>query len=223
MKFILKTIFVFGVFSSVFCQVEKRHSFSIELGLPQPLYNKAFRVMKGVVAIAPYYQYRLSNSLAFGAGVNFHYFQINKFKMPDSQQAKGGMYSGGAFFKVSHEKFHTDQFATDFGVKVGYSQSYFVTDYNESKIGGPVIVGSATVQPMLGLILAVDEFTSYRFTFGYTIQGFGYSPQRLGVTTNSSYLNGGTFDVSTYTKPTQYFIFGFGFTHYFSKNKNTEE
>lgn len=223
MRGVVKIFVALSICSSVFGQMEPKHTFTVELGMPVPVANKSFRVMSGIVALAPYYQYRLPNSLAFGAGVNFHYLQVNKFKVPSSEPAMGGMYSGGIFVKVGHEKFHNERFATDLGVKIGYSQTYFDTDFNDSIYGAPQKTNSITISPTLGLILNVDEYSSYRLTIGYAIQGFGFSPQRLGISSNAGYLNGMVFDPNTFNKPTQYLIFGFGFTHYFSKEKNTGE
>lgn len=212
MKSIFIVICLIGVYSSVFGQFEPKHTFNIELGMPVPLANKPFKgIMKGVIVFSPYYQYRLKNSLAFGAGIQYTYLQINEFKVPTNERVKGGIHSGGAFVKVSHEKFHNERFATDVGVKFGYTKNYFITDFNDSLSGKPLQVNSVSISPMLGLILNVDEFSSYRLTIGYAFQGYGFSPQRLGIQSNAG------FDPTNFSKPTQYFIFGFGFTHYFQK------
>ena len=211
MKNFLKIVLFLSVFNTAFGQIEPRHTFTIELGMPVPMANSVFKgMMKSIVSVSPYYQFRLKNSIAFGAGINYTYLQIDKFKVPTSEPASGGLQSGGVFLKLSHEKFHTEQFATDLGVKVGYSQTYFNTNYNDSLYGKALKVNSISITPTLGLILSVDEFSSYRFTLGYAFQGYGFSPQRLGIKTNAGY------DPSQFSKLTQYLIFGFGFTHYFS-------
>ncbi len=198
------------VLNSVFGQFEPKHTFNVELGIPVPMGNAVFKgMMKGGVAIFPYYQYRMKNSLAFGLGAQYTYFQINNTKVSSVKSAKGGVHSAGLFVKVSKEKFHTEQFATDFGVKLGYGQTYFNTNYNDSIYGKPLQVGSFTVAPTLGLILSVDEFSSYRFTIGYNVQSYGFSPQRLGDPSNGGY------DSSDFNKVTHFLLVGFGFTHYF--------
>jgi hypothetical protein len=165
--------------------------------------------MKGGVSISPYYQFRMKNSLAFGCGVQYNFFQVNNIKAATIKSASGGVHSVGVFFKVSKEKFHTEQFATDFGVKIGYCETYFATDFNKTLYGKPLQVSSLTFAPTLGLILSVDEFSSYRFTIGYNVQCYGFYPQRLGNVTNAGY------DSSDYNKVTQFLLVGFGFTHYF--------
>ena len=167
--------------------------------------------MKGGVAISPYYQYRMKNSLAFGIGTQYSYFQINNAQVSAVKSAIGGVHSAGVFIKVSKEKFHTEQFATDFGVKFGYCQTYFNTNYNDSIYGKSLQVGSLTIAPTLGLILSVDEFSSYRFTIGYNIQAYGFSPQRVGNVSNGGY------DPSDFNKATHFLLVGFGYTHYFHK------
>lgn len=218
MKYLLKLFCFLCLFNQAVGQIEPKHTFTIELGMPVPIANSVFKgMMKSIVSVSPYYQFRLKNSIAFGAGINYTYLQIDKFKVPASEPASGGLQSGGVFFKLSYEKFHTEQFATDLGGKIGYSQTYFNTDYNDSLYGKALKVNSISVTPTLGLILSVDEFSSYRFTLGYAFQGYGFSPQRLGIKTNAGY------DPTQFSKLTQYLILGFGFTHYFSgKDESTQ-
>ncbi len=216
----LTLLFFIAFTSIVFAQPEPKHTFTVEVGMPVPLANKAFKwVMKPEVAVSPYYQYRLPNSLTFGIGAQYAYWQINKYREPSSQPAQGGIHTVGGFVKVGHEKFHNDRFATDVGVKFGYNQTYFITDYNTKLYGKPQQTMSASVTPTLAFILNVDEFSSYRFTIGYAFQGYPFSNQRLGVTENSGSTDGSVlYPTKTVT---QYLVVGFGFTHYFSKNKNT--
>jgi hypothetical protein len=218
MRKIISFAFLFGVIINSFGQIEPKHTFTMEVGMPIATANPFFKgVMKSIVNLSPYYQFRFKNSFTLGAGANYSYLQVDKFKVPTAEPAKGGVHTIGGFVKVGHEKFHNEQFATDFGVKIGYNKTYFNTDFNDSIYGKAQTVNSVSVTPMLGLILSVDEFSSYRFTIGYAFNGFGFSPQRLGIQTNAGY------NVSEYSKPSQCLIIGFGFTHYFSKVKNTEE
>jgi hypothetical protein len=194
-------------------QFEPKHTFTVELGMPTPVANASYRkITKGLVAVSPYYQYRLPSSLALGAGLHYQYLQINPLRVPSAEQVSGGIHSLGAFFKVGHEKFHNERFATDVGLKIGYNQTFFKTNFNEALSEKTTGLGAIFAAPILGLILNVDEFSSYRFTLGYCLQGYQFNYQRLGVVTNDGIIPKG--------KTTQSFIFGFGFTHYFSKVKN---
>jgi hypothetical protein len=214
MKKYLAVLSIIILHSSITAQIEPKHTFTMEVGMPIPMSNFAYRkMMKGIVAVSPFYQYRFKNSFAIGAGINYSYLQINKFTVPSSQPVTGGVHSAGVFVKASVEKFHNEQFATDFGVKIGYNNTYFVTDYNDSILGSAQSVGNVSITPMLGLILSVDEFTSYRFTLGYNMQGYGFYPRRLGLTTENG------FDTSLYSRQTSFLIVGFGFTHYFKSKE----
>jgi len=208
--FILLFLVVFGTVNAQI--TDPKHTFNVELGLPNSFSNKPFKsIMQGLVSIEPYYQYAFKNHLIVGGGLKYSYFAINEFKVP--KKVYGGMHSGGAFVKVGWEKFHSDHFATDVSLKMGYTQNYFVTDRNDSISGGPVQVNSTYLEPCIGLILTADEFTSYRLVIGYSFQGFAYRPEMIGLETFSGY------DPSEYNRVSTALIVGFGFTHYF-KPKN---
>lgn len=201
-----------SVFNTESQVIEPKHTFNVELGLPNGFVNKPFKdIMQGLVNVAPYYQYAFKNHLTIGAGIRYSYFAINEFKVP--QPVYGGMHSGGIFIKAGWEKFHTDRFATDLGVKIGYTQSYFDTDLNDSIGNNPYQVNSIYVEPSVGLILTADEFTSYRLFAAYAFQGFGYSPEMIGLETFGGY------DPNDFDKTTSFLIIGFGFTYYFKSEK----
>ena len=190
--------------------IEPKHTFNLELGLPNGMTNEPFKdIMQGLVSAAPYYQYAFKNHLIVGAGARYSYFAINEFKVPEP--VYGGMHSAGGFLKVGWEKFHNDHFATDFSLKVGYTQNYFDTDRNDTLGVNPVTVGSMYFEPNIGLILTADEQNSFRLVIGYGIQGFGYKPAMIGLETFGGY------DPADFDKPSSMLIVGFGFTHYFKK------
>lgn len=189
-------------------QIVPKSSFNIELGLPSAMGNKAFRtIMQGLVNVGTYYQRALPNSLAFGIGARYTFFEVNQFKTPEALD--GGLHSVGGFVKVSREKFHSDRFGTDMGVKVGYTKNFISTDLNKKMGQNPQSFEATYIEPCIGLILTSDEFTSYRLHIGYAFQGFGFNPTRLGT------LMDGGYDASSFGKPTNYLVVGFGYTHYF--------
>lgn len=193
-------------------QIEPKHTFNVELGLPNAMTNKPFGdFMQGLVNVAPYYQFRLKNSIAFGAGVRYAYFGVNQFKVP--QKTIGGMHSFGTFVKVSHEKFHTDRFSTDLGVKVGYTQNYFSTNRNDTLNQNPYKVVSILIEPTAEFSLMADEQVSYSLIISYAFQGFAFKPNMIGLETFGGY------DQSEFKRVSSYLTVGFGFTYYF-KDKN---
>lgn len=191
---------------------EPKHTFNLELGLPNGFSNKPFKnIMQGLVYFTPYYQFAFKNHIIVGAGVQYSYFAINEFKVTTA--VSGGMHTGGVFIKAGWEKFHSDRFATDLSVKFGYNQNYFVSDKNDSTGITTINVNATYVEPTIGFILTVDEFSSYRIFAGYGFQGFGFRPSMIGLETFGGY------DPSEFNRVTSYLIVGFGFTHYF-KSKN---
>ena len=208
--YILVFLFAVGVVKAQ--QIEPKHTFNVELGLPNAMTNKPFGdYMQGLVNVAPYYQFRLKNSIAFGSGIRYAYFGVNQFKVP--QKTLGGMHSFGAFLKVSHEKFHTDRFSTDLGVKFGYTQNYFVTNRNDSLNQNPYQVNSILIEPTAEFSLVADEQVAYSLIVSYAFQGFAYKSNMIGLQTLGGY------DQSEFQRVTSYLTIGFGFTYYF-KDKN---
>ena len=193
-------------------KIEPKWTWNVELGLPVAIANEPFDdVMQGLVGVSTYAQYSFPAHLHFGLGGRYSLFTINEFKVPTS--VGGSLHTAGGFLKIGYDKFITDRFAVDFGVKIGYLFNGSVVE--ETNPEGDIIANhtnsneSILVEPTLGLILSADERSSYRLTFGYNIQGYGFKPSFIGVNTNSGW------DPTGFNKLTQYLIVGFGYTHYF--------
>ena len=225
MKFVIAVLsfamFSFSVFSqtepednydmdeNIYDDIIPKHSFTIEVGLPIPTGNKPYQsMMMGLVKAAPYYQFTLKNHISFGIGGNYSYFKTNEFKVPE--KVFGGIHSAGGFVKVGYEKFHSMRFGTDFGVKVGYTNTLFDTDKNRDN-GGAQSINCLYVEPTAAVVLTAGEYTSYRFVVGYSIQGYDFVPSQLGINAT------GGFKPSDFNSATQYMTFGFGFTYYFKQ------
>jgi hypothetical protein len=175
--------------------------------------NKPFNdFMQGLVGVSTYGQYSFPFHLNLGAGVRYSYFTINEFSVPSP--VFGGVHSGTAFFKVGYDKFHNDRFATDFSLKTGYSHTFFDTDLNKDEGVNPIDVGSTFAEFTTALILTANEKSSYRWIIGYGMQGFGFSPQLIGLETNGGY------DPANFKRVTTYLVVGFGYTYYFGKSGN---
>jgi hypothetical protein len=211
-KYLLILFVSISAFVSDAQVIDPKHTFNIELGLPNGMTNKSFKsIMQGLVNVAPYYQYKINKQIVVGIGVRYSYFAINEFKVSDPTY--GGMHSGGIFFKTGWEKFHTDHFATEIGLKFGYTQNYFVSDRNDSLGVNPRIVNSTYLEPSIGLILTADEQSSYRLVVSYAFQGFGFRPDLIGLQSLGGY------DPSEFNKVTSFLIVGFGYTYYFKSKK----
>jgi hypothetical protein len=211
----MRKLFILLILILPFCvtsqQIEPKHTFNIELGLPNGFANKPFKdIMQGLVAVAPYYQYTFKSSLAVAAGLRYSYFGVNQFRVPE--KTLGGMHSPGAFIKVSREKFHTDRFSTDMGVKFGYTQNYFSTIQPlDSNVRLLKQVNAVLIEPTIRLALVADDQVSYSFIIGYAFQGFKFKNDMIGFESLMGYSE------SDYRRTTSFLTIGFGFTYYFKE------
>jgi hypothetical protein len=189
-----------------------RHTYNLDLTLPNSMSNKAFEdIMQGLVNASTYYQYTFKNGFNLGAGIRYAYFTINEFRVPEP--VSGGLHSGAAFLKLGWQKFFNETLALDFGVKAGYSQNYFLTNLNDSIGANPFQVNAIYAEPTLSLILMADERTSFRFYLGYGMQDFVFLPSMLGLSTNGGYVG------DKIKSKSGYLLFGFGFSFYFSNKQ----
>ncbi len=208
-KIYIILIIVFGSSLSSNAQsIDTKYTFNVELCLPIAMSNQAFNdFMQGLVGVSTYGQYSFPFHLNVGAGIRYSYFTINEFSVPSP--VFGGVHSGTAFAKIGWDKFHTDQFATDFSLKAGYSQTFFDTDLNKSAGANPIQIGSSFAEVTTAIILAANENSSYRWIIGYGMQGYGFTPQHIGLETNGGY------DPAKFKTITSYLVVGFGYTYYF--------
>lgn len=212
----LKKLFISLLFLYQFqshCQlIEPKHTFNIELGLPNSFTNKPFhQIMQGLVVMSPQYQYTMKFGLAFGVGVRYQYFQINQFKLPEF--TTGGMHSFGAYFKLGYQKFFTEKFEFDGGIKVGYTQNMFKSNWLDTLDIKYYQVPAIFVEPIAKFSLLADERVSYGFFVAYAFQGFGFKPQMIGRDSFG-------YDTEKHNKVNSSFLtVGFCFSYYF-KEKN---
>lgn len=211
--FLLFGFVVVCIVSQAQQEFEPKYTYNVELGLPVATSNQPFRdIMQGLVSVNTYQQYSFPFHLNLGLGVKYSYFTVNEFAI--SQPVFGGMHSGGAYLKVGWDKFHNSQFATDFGVKIGYAEHFITTDVNKSLGQNPVRFSNVFVESVIGLILKADERNSYRFNVGYTFYGFPYQPTDIGLESNSDY------EIDVLDNNVQFFFVGFGYTFYFGVKRS---
>ena len=201
------------IFSFVGAQnIKPKAGFHVNFGLPINLQNESFNgIMQGLLNTSAHFQYTLENALCFGIGVNYSYFTLNEFKI--SEANKGAILMPSGFVKVGHEKFHSSNFGTDIGLKMGYTMNLFKSDsivINEGKLRQ---VGSLYFEPNAGVMLTIDDRTTIKFAVGYVIQDFGFQPTMIGLSSNAGY------DPLKFKTRTQYITIGFGYTHYFKSKR----
>lgn len=208
-------LFVYSI--SVNAQkIDPDDSFTFELCLPNSFTNKPFKtIMQGLVSVSPFYQYSLKNGISFGAGVHYSYFAINEFRVP--VKIFGGIHTGAAFLKLGHEWFWTERFGTDFGCKIGYLQSYAVSDLLRSNGMLYRRMDALFFEPTIGFLLSADVNASYRLTFGYPFYGYSFTPSTIGYDSKLGYAD------EEFSKTSSFLNVGFAYTFYFNGKKSPVE
>ena len=213
MKFSLVFFFYLIIFSLSSQSIDPDDSFTFELGLPNAINNKAYRsIMQGLVCISPSYQYALKNGISFGVGLHYSYFAINEFRV--QPKIFGGIHSAAAFLKLGHEKFWTERFGTETGCKIGYLNSFALSDLikNYSR------TESTFVEPFISFIATSSVNSSYRLTIGFPFYGYRFTPETIGILdSNLGYSN------ADFSKIASAFTISFGYTFYFNGKKNTDD
>jgi len=196
--------------------IEPKHSFTLELGLPNTFTNKAFReIMQGLVHVSPNYQYAFKNGFALGVGGRYSYFAINEFRVPS--KVFGGNHSFGGFIKIGHEKFYSELFAIDAGVKIGYAQNIFYSDLLRS-IGVDLISKSSVyIEPIIGFVLASSESDTYRFSIGYSFFNNSFKPWDIGFEEGNEI----GYTAKELSPISSFLTVGFGYTHHFNGKAST--
>lgn len=211
-RFVFFLLFFISMNNGHAQNITPKASFHVNFGLPVSIANESFKgIMQGLVNSSAHFQYTLKNALCIGAGINFTYFSLNEFKIAETN--KGGIFMPSAFLKVGHEKFHTSNFGTDVGLKMGYTMNYFKSDSIMANEGRARELGSLYIEPNFGFMLTIDESTTIKLAIGYVVQNFGFRPSLLGLSTE------GGFSPTNFDKITQYLTIGFGYTHYFKSKR----
>lgn len=196
---------------ALYTRINPKHSLSIELGLPIGLSNKAFKgFLQGMVNFSPYYHYNFKNNLSIGIGANYNFFWINHVLSPDKNNV-GAIHAFGSFLEIGYEKFYTDRIGTDFSLKGGFTQLNFYSVNNRSLGMGTPKKNVPYLEPTFSFVITADEYSSFRWNLGYSIQNYTFDPTDLGFNYSKEYSS------SDYNKATQFFTFGFGYTYYFKQ------
>jgi hypothetical protein len=189
-------------------------SFTFDLCLPNAMGNQPYRnIMQGLVHASMHYQYAFKSGFYIGAGTHYSYFAINEFRV--TPKIYGGIHSAAAFFKTGHEKFWSERFGTDMGLKAGWVRSYVVSDALEELQQVPQIREGLYLEPNISLILTADVNQSFRLTIGYPLYAYPFSPQLIGIEGNMGY------DPAEFQRNSNFLSVGFGFTYYFNGKKST--
>ena len=226
----IKILFVYLVFVLNFQlkaqEFEFDDSFTFELCLPNAIVNKPYsEIMQGVVSTGGVYQYTTNIGLSTGIGFNYSYYSINQFRV--SQKIVGGQHHLAGFLKIGHEWFWTDRFATDIGIKVGYSEDYFLSDLLQANDVIYRKLNGIHFEPTASFVLSSDVNSSYRLIIGFPFYNFQFNPWTLGEgswnysTLGSDNNTPGVYDEIDSQKNAVGLVIGFGYTFYFNGKKST--
>ena len=176
-------------------EIDHNGSFAFEVSLPNSMTNSPYKIiMQGLVQSSVQYQYPFKSGFCIGAGIHYTYFTINEFRVP--YKVYGGIHTPAVYVMLGHEKYWTKRFGTDFGVKIGYLQSYTVSDLLRSKGVNYNFVEGTYIEPTLGFVLKADVNRSYRLSISCPIYGYSFTPWMIGIDSHIGY------DSKEYTIPT---------------------
>jgi hypothetical protein len=195
-------------------EIDPDDSFTIDLCLPNAFQNQAYQnIMQGLVHASMHYQIAYKNGIYAGLGTHYSYFSINEFRV--TPKIYGGIHSAAAFLKTGHEKFWSERFGTDIGLRLGWVRSFVFSDALSELNLNPLVREGFYMEPNIALILTSDVNQSFRLTIGYPIYGYGFSPELIGIEGNMGY-NPAEFAVNS-----GFLSVGFGYTYYFNGKKST--
>lgn len=189
-------------------------SFTFDLCLPNAMGNQPYRnIMQGLVHASMHYQYAFKSGFYIGAGAHYSYFAINEFRV--TPKIYGGIHSAAAFLKTGHEKFWSERFGTDIGLRAGWVRSYVISDALATQNISPQIREGLYLEPNISFILTSDVNQSFRLTIGYPFYGYPFSPGLIGAEGNLG------FDPTEFLRNSSFLSAGFGYTYYFNGKKST--
>lgn len=216
-QFFIRFLFLFFFTGSLQLnaqEIDPDDSFTFDLCLPNAVYNLPFqKVMQGLVHASSHYQYAFKSGYYVGVGAHYTYFAINEFRV--TPKIYGGIHSAAAFLKTGHEKFWSERFGTDIGLRAGWVRSYVVSDALAELGQSPHTREGIYLEPNISLVLSSDVNQSFRLTIGYPIYAYPFSPQLIGIEGNMGY------DPIQFERNSTFLSVGFGFTYYLNGKKSS--
>lgn len=191
--------------------IPPKGSLTVDIGIPTNENNRAFdNVLEGLFNGGVGYQHNVHKGLTIGLGAKYSFFINDRFAL-NQTVGVGAMHIPAIYAKVGYEKFTTDRFSFNFGLRGGYSSMVMVNDSNTVSIGGPYIHQSLFVEPQLELLITSDkgEPNGFSLVLGYAIYFSEFNPKFIS---RDKFLGLSPEDSIGFTR---FFSLGFGFRHYF--------
>lgn len=191
--------------------IQPKGSLTVDIGIPTNQANMAFdNLLEGLFNGGIGYQHNIYEGLTIGGGLKYSFFINDRFAL-NQTAGPGAMHIPAIFAKVGYEKFTTDRFSFNFGVRGGYSSMIMVNDSNTVNLGGPYIKESFFVEPQLELLLTSSkgEPDGFSLVLGYA---FYFSEFNSKFISRNKFVGLEPEDSNGLTR---FFSLGFGYRHYF--------
>ncbi|HIP37180.1 MAG TPA: hypothetical protein EYG85_10035 [Crocinitomix sp.] len=212
-KFTLKLFFVYCLINSTtYAQlIEPKGSFSVDIGIPTAERNIAFnKVLEGLFNGGIGYQYNIYKGLSVGGGAKYSFFVNDRFAL-NKTVGKGGLHIPAVYAKIGYEKFTTDRFSFNFGVRLGYANMISINDSTKVNLGKPYEKTTFFVEPQLELLLTTEsnEPSGFSLVLGYNFYFAEYNTEFLA---REQFIG---FSPEWSNGITRFFSLGFGYRYYF--------
>lgn len=162
-----KILFILLLLPSVFYGQKNDLPASIKMDFKMPvtLSNEAFSdAFTGMISSNIFFEKPIVANVNLGFGMNYSYYQIDKFNVPDT--TTGGMQAYTPFIRVAYEKFVTERGILGFGLNMGYSTMVFNSESCLVRHGdGTTTENAFYLEPQL----SYNIFSQNNLAFGFTI------------------------------------------------------
>lgn len=193
---------------------EPKGSIAIDIGIPSQGKNESFRtVMNGLFNGGLNYQQNVFKGLTIGIGAKYSFFIVNTFALGNVQW-RGGLHTPSIYGKIGYEKFITDRFSLNFGIRSGYAMQFSTSDSCRIKLGRPYQENTFFMEPQVELLLLTDKNSADGFSFvlGYNMVFSEFGPQFLCMQTLPNSVP------EHYEGITRFLTLGFGYRYYLGRN-----
>lgn len=188
-------------------------SFSVDMGIPAKGKNVAFgNVMNGLFNGGLTYQYNVFGGLTLGIGAKYSFYVINPFALNNANWG-GGLHAPSLYGKLGYERFITERFSLNVGVRSGYTMMISSNDSCKVHNGGPYTESTFFVEPQIELLLLTGKNASGGFSFvlGYDFIFSEFGPRYLCIQNIPNSVD------EHYQGITRFLSIGFGYRYYMGR------
>lgn len=188
-------------------------SISIDMGIPAKGKNVSFgNVMNGLFNGGITYQYNVFGGLTLGIGAKYSFFVINPFALNNANWG-GGLHVPSVHAKLGYERFITERFSLNVGMRAGYSMMVSANDSCKAHNNGPYTESTFFLEPQIELLLLTSKNASGGFSFvlGYDFLFTEFGPRYLCIQNIPNSVE------EHYQGITRFLSIGFGYRYYMGR------